>query len=211
MKLLNILPKEEKFYDLLKALTRHAREASEALHHWVSNTDSHVHEQCLSQVKRAKRDAKESVRTITEEACRTFITPFEREDIQELANALYRIPKIIEKVGDQMQAHRLGQREGDLKRFTTLIVRQAEAMDELMVGLCGGLQPNVIHEKAAILDEMEDQGDEAFNQLVTALFRDEADLKELLLRKDLYDLLEDVTDFYRDAAGVGLRIVLKHS
>lgn len=211
MKLLNILPKEEKFYTMMQSLARCAHQASYALHHWVENPDEAVHAKCRKEIDEAKQVAKDELRTTVEEVCRTFITPFDREDIQELCTQLFLIPKLIGKIADRMELHHMEPMDKDINRFTRLLVAQADAMTDLMKGLVDGLKPNLINAKASALYELEDQGDEVFSDLIGSLFATERPARELILRKDLYELLEDVVDCYRDAAAVGLRIVLKHS
>jgi uncharacterized protein len=214
MKLLNILPKEEKFYKLLEDLASCAHKASHALHAWVkepAQQDSALQQRCSAEITSAKNTANTLLTTTTKEVCQTFITPFDREDIQELANTLYVIPKMVDKVRSRMLRHNIQPSQNDMGRFSSLIVRQADQFEGLLHGLVKGQQANVIHEKAAVLYELEDQGDETFSLLLAELFSEQRDARELMLRKDLYELLEDVTDCYRDAAGVCLRIVLKHS
>ena len=58
---------------------------------------------------------------------------------------------------------------------------------------------------------MEAHGDEVLGQLLKNLFKGDRDVRDLILRKDVYDMLEKVLDRYRDASAVALQIVLKHS
>ncbi len=214
MKLLNLLPNDKVFHTHLLGLTHHAETASHALHHLVEallTHDTALLHQCEAEITKAKQEAKKVYYTINEEVCRTFITPFDREDIQELATCIYLIPKSVDKIANRLHRHELNCYNDDFKRFTTLITRQSAALRDLMHGLTKGMQPTVIHEKAGILYELEDQGDETLGSLLFDVMRSQLDVRELLMRKDLYDMLEAVTDYYRDAAAVGLRIVLKHS
>lgn len=202
---------------MLEALTLHAQQASGALNTLIEtdpagdNNAQQKVEQCAQEIKAAKTAAKKVLANLTEEVCRTFITPFDREDLQELANSIYLIPKLISKIYSRMVLNQLWVSHDDFHRFSVIIVRQSEALNELMKGLSRGLQPNVIQQKAAVLYELEDQSDETLGQLMADLFKHTDDPRQWLLRKDLYEMLEDVTDHYRDAAAVGLRIVLKHS
>ena len=92
MKFLNFLPKEEKFYLLLNTLTQQAKIASVALHKAiVESDDSAVWHHSHTVIHQARLEAKIALRSVVEEVCRTFITPFDREDLQELASALYAV------------------------------------------------------------------------------------------------------------------------
>jgi uncharacterized protein len=214
MKLLNFLPKEDKFNDMLQTLAEHAQAASHALHQLTDANTSAAPSQAepLTQaIAQTKTAAKQVYNQLVTEVCTTFITPFDREDIQELGTAIYLIPKLIHKSNQRMRQHHLTCYNGDFSRFSAIIMRQSTVLLELMYGLQKGLKPTIIHEKSAILYELEDQGDETLGSLISSLFESDLPVRELLLRKDLYEMLEDVTDYYRDAAAVAMRVVLKHS
>ena len=65
--------------------------------------------------------------------------------------------------------------------------------------------------KALLLDRLENEGDEVLSRLLVDLLQNAADARQLILRKEIYDLLERVIDKYRNAAEVALQIALKHS
>lgn len=209
--MLNLLPREDKFYKMLDDLGVQAKESAYALKIFVESGDNDEVKKAGEAISHSKVSAKKINQALTEEICRTLITPFDREDIQEIAHSLYDVPKLIEKIKDRMETHGLQDREGDFKRFVTIICREADALEAVLDELSGRLTTKTIHAKAAVLNELEDQGDHVLGDATAQLFKDVDDFKELILRKDLYEMLEDVTDFYRDAANVALRIVLKHS
>lgn len=209
--MLGILPKEDKFYKMLTDLGQHAYDASHSLKTLVDSNDQASIEQASNEISNAKAEAKKVNQSLTEEVCRTLVTPYDREDMQEFASVMYDIPKLIEKVKDRMLTHELTNHDDDFKIFTGILCRQAEAMEQVLDELSGKLTTKTIHAKAAVMHELEDQGDNALGETIEKSFKNIEDTRELILRKDLYEMLEDVTDFYRDAANVALRIVLKHS
>jgi uncharacterized protein len=162
-------------------------------------------------IRKSKREAKKALEIITQEICRTLITPFDREDIQQFAVVLYHIPKLIDKITVRLLTHDMYSFNGDFNTFVAIIERQAEAMSAVLQEFSGKLNTKTVNAKAAILHELEDQGDVVLGQLIASSFHDIADVRELILRKDIYEMLEDVTDQYRDAANVALQIILKHS
>src|SRR5947209_17096239 len=93
---------DEKFYDLLEAS---AQQADSSVHHLVDllhkidNSDS-FHD--LAAFAESRREDKRITQQLTEELSKTFVTPLEREDIQALAAALYKIPKTVEKIGERI-------------------------------------------------------------------------------------------------------------
>ncbi len=210
--MLNLLPREDKFYKLLKDLESHTNTSCRLLKSLVDNRhDQDAIQQASEGIYKAKRDAKKSLEVITQEICRTLITPFDREDIQEFSSALYNIPKLNAKITDRMLTHNIYPFNGDFNKFVEIIEREAEAMSAVVNELQGKLNAKTITAKAAILHELEDQGDVVLGQLIASSFHDISDVRELILRKDIYEMMEDVTDLYRDAANVALQIILKHS
>ena len=151
---------------------------------------------------------------ITQELWKTYITPFDREDIQAFAFELYKIPKIIEKVKERMQLPGLGAGRDDFVRQINVIMQEADAMQE-MVRAMVHKDDEAVRVKVALLYELEIRGDAILKTLLVDLFSvqrpDGIDARDLILRRDIYDMLERGVDRYRDAAAVALRIVLKHS
>lgn len=208
----SLLPREEKFLKLLMDMERHANQSCRLLKTMVEKRDdANAISEAAEGIRKSKREAKKSLEIITQEICRTLITPFDREDIQEFAVVLYHIPKLIDKITVRMLTHDMHPFNGDFNKFVEIIERQAEAMSAVLHEFSGKLNTKTVNAKAAILHELEDQGDVVLGQLIASSFHDIADVRELILRKDMYEMLEDVTDQYRDAANVALQIILKHS
>jgi len=208
----NLLPREDKFYKMLKDLESHAGTSARTLKILVERrADAEAIKEASEIIIRSKREAKKVLEVLTQEICRTLITPFDREDIQLFSVALYNIPKLIDKVRDRMLTHDIHPFNGDFNQFAAIIEREAEAMTSLVQELSGKLNSKSVNAKAAVLYELEDQGDVVLGKLIASSFHDIDDIRELILRKDIYEMLEDVTDLYRDAAGVALQIILKHT
>jgi len=208
----NFLPREEKFIKMLMELEAYANQSCRLLKVMVEQrADAQAIEQASEGIRRSKREAKKCQELITQEICRTLITPFDREDIQEFAVTLYHIPKLIDKITVRLLTHDMHPFNRDFNKFVDIIERQAEAMSAVIQEFSGKLNTKTVNAKAAILHELEDQGDVVLGQLIASSFHDITDVRELILRKDIYEMLEDVTDQYRDAANVALQIILKHS
>src|SRR5436305_7193503 len=93
---------DEKFFDLLEAS---AQQADSSVHHLVAllgKLEHHESPESLEDFVHSRRKDKQITQELTEQLCKTFITPLEREDIQALAAALYKIPKTVEKIGERI-------------------------------------------------------------------------------------------------------------
>ncbi|MDR1789247.1 MAG: DUF47 domain-containing protein, partial [Opitutaceae bacterium] len=96
--------KDEKFYDLLEESAAAAQSSARYLAGFLKElaASGGVPSGNLDDFTFSRRKDKRITQQITEELCRTFVTPLEREDIEALSTALYRIPKIIEKIAIQI-------------------------------------------------------------------------------------------------------------
>src|SRR5437899_11557242 len=97
-----IFGRDQKFYDLLEAS---AQQADASVHHLITlleRLEQKESPQSLEEFVHSRRKDKQITQELTEELCKTFITPLEREDIQALSSALYKISKTVEKIGERM-------------------------------------------------------------------------------------------------------------
>lgn len=204
-------PKDNKFCVLLEGLSAEAQGCALHLKTFVESADAVECAAAGAAIEAARKRSKEMTGQVTAELCRTYITPFDREDIQDIAGDLYKIPKIIQKIKERLSTHGITSVKGDFSRQIDLIVQEAEAMEEMMKELTKGHDDDRVIAKAAVLQELENRGDAILGELLVSLFKENTDARDLILRKDIYDMLEKVVDRYRDAASVALQIVLKHS
>src|SRR5690349_2198062 len=94
-----LLGKEDTFFTLLEASAQEARASVQALVKLSKSLDQPV---VLDDFVHARRKDKEITQEINEAIHSTFVTAIEREDIQELSNALYKIPKMVEKFSERV-------------------------------------------------------------------------------------------------------------
>lgn len=207
----NLLPKENKFNVLLKDLAAQAGDCAHHLKIFVDSDDKEVRLSAAQSISETRDRAKDLAAAMTRELCQTFVTPFDREDIQAIAENLYRIPKTIEKVKDRMLMHDLGGRHEDFVPQTDLIVMEADAMVAMVDDLVSGKNGQKVQDRVALFYDLENQGDKILGELLVTLFKNSGTNHDLILRKDIYDMLEKIIDRYRDAAGVALQMVLKHT
>ena len=206
-----LLPREDKFFSLIRALSEQAKQSATHFQLYVESTDDKTRKEALKAVHECRAVSKKLSAEVTKQLCLTFITPYDREDIQDFTHSLYKIIKTTKKICDRMEIYNLTNERGDFTRQTTLILQEAQAMEEMVSELTNGHDNKRIIAKVDVLRELESKGDVILSELLATLFRDENDMKELILRKDIYDMHEKVVDRYRDAAAVALQIVLKHS
>jgi len=204
------LPKEELFYDLLEASAEEAKATADLLSGLLLNLKEGTPADLDDFIAHRRKD-KEITQQITEALCRTFVTPLDREDIMALAQALYKVPKTIEKIGERLLIYRLKPWQNDFQRQNELIGQATEAMLFMVRSLRTLKNPDEIRARNQLLQKLEGEGDKLMLELMRKLFGEINDAKEILMRKDVYELLEKALDRFRDAGNVVLEIVLKHA
>lgn len=205
-----LLPNEGKFFRLLERLCAQTSQASLHLKTLVEGKDEQARAAAATEITHAKKEAKTISAEITRELCLSFITPFDRDDIQEFSAHLYKVSKTIEKVSAYVQIHHIADLS-ELSGQVDLIMQESQAMERVVQALIKGGKPEHIMAKAALLDTLESKGDDILSALLVKLISGTPDVRQLILKKDIYDMLERVIDRYRDAAGIAIQIALKHT
>jgi uncharacterized protein len=205
-----LLGKEEKFYDLLEASAEEARLSTELLAKILKDENS-VAASNIHEIVNARRKDKRITQKITEELCKTFVTPFEREDIEALSLALYRIPKTVEKLVERLTICPARVPRESMQRQVGLLVEAVEAVDFMVKQLRKGVQLDRIQDANNRLQFAEGEADKVMLALVKDLYNGPYDAKEVVILMELYDLVEAAVDRARDAGQVVLQIMLKYS
>ena len=206
----NLLPREDKFYVLMRALSEQANTSTLLLKEFIDAKGA-ARDEAGRKIAASKAEAKRLIEKVTRDVSLSFVTPFDREDIQEFSVHLYKIPKTIEKIRERLELHDIKSDGADFGRQVDLIVQEAAAMQDIVEALTKKGSEKAIIAKVDVLHDLETRGDEVLGELLKNLFVNTKDARDLILLKDIYDMLEKVLDRYRDASAVALQIVLKHS
>ena len=205
-----LLPSEAKFHRMIDQLSQQTHASARHLKTLVDTNDPAKRKEAAAAITSCKAQSKAIMNEITKELCLTFVTPFDREDIQSFSSTLYKIPKTIEKVSELLQFHQLTDIK-ELNAQADIILEETEAMKAMVDALIKGEKTDIILQKAALLDALETRGDDILSHLLADLLKNTHDPRTLILKKEAYDILERVVDRYRDAAAIALQIVLKNS
>ncbi len=200
--------KKDKFHHLLEAAAEQARESVRLLIQFLKTPGSL---QYLDDLVLARRKEKKISEEIGVELVRTFVTGLEREDIEALSHALYKIPKTVEKFAERLSVSNQHVHGVD---FT----RQAEMMEkatDVVLAMVRQLRSLEHIEKMKELNDrlqyVEGEADKLMVELLRELYSGSLNPVQVVVIKDLYELIEKVVDRCRDAGNVVLQIVLKNS
>jgi hypothetical protein len=202
------LSRDDKFYDLMEGSAEEARAAIQGLVNLVRTRQPQGN---LDTFAAARRQEKRLSVELTEELCRTFVTPLEREDIEALSHALYKIPKTAEKFGERYVLAGSAARELDLLRHADLLEQASSLIVPMVKELRSGVELQKVKHQHLQLQQIEGEGDKLMLQSLHLLFEQKTDPFAVMLLKDLLELLEKTLDRCRDAGNVVFSIILKHS
>jgi len=141
----------------------------------------------------------------------TFVTALEREDIEELSNALYKIPKTVDKFSERVRIAPQFVRGVDFSTQIGLLERATDIVLELVKSLREGMNPEKVMELNDQLQFLEGEADKHMMTLYQDLFSGKHEPLQVIGLKDLFELLEKIIDRCRDAGNVISHIVLKNS
>jgi uncharacterized protein Yka (UPF0111/DUF47 family) len=203
-----LLGKEDRFFTLLEASAQEAQTSVQALVTLSKNLEQPV---ALHEFAFARRKDKELTRQISEAVYTTFVTMLEREDIEELSNALYKIPKTVEKFTQRLLLSPQQLNGVDFSRQIELLEKATQIVLELVRCLRGGMNLERVKELNDKLQFIEGEADKHMLSVYKDLFSGVHEPVQVILLKDLYEILEKIIDRCRDAGNVIAHIALKNS
>ncbi len=203
-----LLGQEDKFFNLLEASAQEARTSVDALVKLIANP---VQSTLSYEFVESRRKEKELRGQISEAVYTTFVTALEREDIESLANALYKIPKTVEKFGARLLLTPQHVQGVDFAKQIQLLAEATATVMEMVQGLRRGLKLEEVRRLNDKMQYLEGEADKEIVELLRDLFSGKHDPITVIVRKDLYELLEKIIDRCRDVGNVISNIALKNS
>jgi uncharacterized protein Yka (UPF0111/DUF47 family) len=203
-----LLGKEDMFFELLEASAQEARNSVQALVKLSKALDKPIE---LEDFARSRRKDKEITAQIRNAVYTTFVTALEREDIESLCNALYRIPKTVEKFSERVLLAPHQVRGVDFSKQIDLLDQGADCVVQMIRSLRKGSNLDEIKALNDRLQQVEGEADKFMLELYRDLFSGKHDPVKVIVLKDLFELLEKIIDRCRDVGNVISQIVLKNS
>ena len=196
------------FYNLLEQSAAAAHESAKALHGLVTQAD---HTPVMAEFAAARAREKALAAQISEELVNTFVTALDREDIEALNSALYKIPKTVEKFAERYEivAQRLA--GVDFAQRAMVLERSSAVVVEMIGELRRGLRIDPVKKLQDRLQTLESEGDRMLLAPYRTLYVEGNDAMRAMLAKDLFELLEKAIDKCRDVGNIVYSIVLKNS
>jgi uncharacterized protein Yka (UPF0111/DUF47 family) len=207
-----LLGRDRKFFDLLAASAAEAKAGPYRLVALIEQLAKGPVDAELVEIGRKRVAHKQISNEITEALCRQFYTPLEREDIEALSDALYKISKTVEKIAERMSiSPEANQVLSTVQKQLTLLCRGADLVEKMVGNLCAGTHGEAIRDEYAQLQALESEADRTMSDLLKGLYEGGTEARVIIAWKDIYDLLEKAVDRCRDAGFVVFHVALKNA
>jgi predicted phosphate transport protein (TIGR00153 family) len=203
---LPFIPREEKFFDLFVEDALNVLSGARLLEQFFRNYDER--ERLANQLLDLEHAGDQMSHAIGQKLEKTFVTPFDREDIHALISRLDDIIDFIEEVADTCILYNIEAPTPVALAQAEIIVRQCEQLAE---GLAQLRTFKDLDKYWIEVHRLENEGDRVVRVAMAELFKNGQDPVEVIKWKDVYSLLEKAIDACEDAANVIERIVVKHA
>lgn len=203
-----IFGKGDKFFDLLETSVVSTCLSAKVL---IELLGSPATQLSLEKFKPLRRQQKDLFVQINEELVKTFVTVIEREDIEALNTALYKIPKVVEKFAERytLALSRIG--DVDFTSRAVMLAQACKVLEQMVGQLRKGMDLDEIKKLNDELQAIEAEADREILALYKDVYANESDPIRYLVKMDLFEILEKAIDRCRNAGNVIYHIVLKNS
>jgi len=205
------MPKDRVFYDLFEKVAGNVATMGSKLKDVVYEVDFDKRASLITQLEDLEHDNDDLTHRIFTELGRNFITPFDREDIHYLATALDDIADYIYASAKKINFYRVDPRDSGLQKLADMIEESAMQVKNAVLELRDMKHMRQMTEALVKINSIENQADDIFDMSIERLFATEADAKEVIKKREIYQVMEIVTDKCEDASNVIESIIIKYA
>jgi predicted phosphate transport protein (TIGR00153 family) len=202
---LSFFPRDEQFFVLFGQMADEIKAAAVLLEKMLSTDPPDESQVALI------RDAEHRCDALTHDAIqrlhRTFVTPFDREDLYALASCLDTVMDSIDHAAAIVQLYRIKTVRPEARTLTHIVSASSARLHQALDALAAKkpVQPHAVE-----INRLENEADHAYQDAVRSLFDTETDPIVIMKWKELLDVLEQITDCCEDVANVIEGVVVKH-
>ncbi|HMP93532.1 MAG TPA: DUF47 family protein [Phnomibacter sp.] len=205
------LPRDRVFFQLFEGVADHVEACGKKLQEVVTETDFDKRATLIKQVEDLEHKNDELTHRIFTELGRNFITPFDREDIHYLASALDDIVDYIYASAKKINFYRVNPNDIGISKFADLIEQGSGHVKKAVYELRDMKNLRNVTDALVKVNSIENQADDVFDLSIERLFATEQDAKEVIKKREIYQVLELVTDKFEDAGNVIESIIIKYA
>jgi len=203
------MPREEKFFGLFEDSAHNMVKTAQKLKELIDNWEDV--EGKVNEITELEHAGDAITHQIMERLHRTFVTPFDREDIALLSHSLDDVTDFIQAAADAMLIYKVDRPGQRVKELADTIVQSAIEVEKAMPKLRRPSESKQILEGCVEINRLENVADRIFRSAIGELFNDTADITKIIKWREIYEHMESATDRCEDVANVIEGVALKHA
>lgn len=203
----SFLPKEDQYFALFSQMTAKIQEAAGYLVIMMSGPYNEM-DSASKRIKSVEHECDEITHNITTKLNKSFITPFDREDIYTLSVALDDVCDYVDATARAVVMYDIHEADEYVQQLTIIIQKLADEIHAAvgMLKEAKGMSPHLLE-----IQRLENDADEVYFRAMAALFKNNSDAVTIIKLKELYEILENATDRCESVGNIIESIVLKHN
>ena len=205
---MRLLPREGRFFDYFNEHAGHAVLAAAELKALLADlSDLEVRRR---NIERHEKQADQITHHTMQLLYQTFITPLDRDEIHQLITTMDDVLDLMEDIAQCLFLYDVRAVTPEAQRLAEICVACTEKVRDAVARLESMDNTDAILKLCAEIDRLEADADYVMRSAMAKLFREEPDAKEIIKQKEIYQLLESVTDKCEDIANLIEGIVLEN-
>lgn len=205
----SFMPRQDKFSDLFEESARNMVKTAQVLSEMVETwqfVESRVAE--IAELEHAGDMITHQIMALLH---RTFVTPYDREDIAHLANVMDDVTDFIHSAADAMLIYKIDCPSQRAKELASIIVQAAAEVEKAVCWLRRRADLKQILKQCVEINRLENMADRVFRAAMAELFDDEVDIAQVIKWREIYEHMESATDRCEDVANVLEGVAIKHA
>ncbi|MGB4811772.1 MAG: DUF47 family protein [Methylophilaceae bacterium] len=204
-----ITPRSDNYFILFNKLADCAVRCSKVLAMMTALRDAEKFEEYFAEIRKIESEADTYTREILLSLHKTFITPFDRREIRELAMALDDIIDFMEDIPQSAKIYGHTSFTPEMVALAQILLRASEKVQSAVLMLSDMKNAEQIMRTCAEINRIEGEGDHVMRSGMQRLFIEESDARTIIRSKELYDLFEESIDSCQDVSDVIHGVVLE--
>ena len=205
------LPKDKVFFQLFENVSETVIQMAGKLKEVVHEKEFEKRAVLIKEIEDLEHVNDDYTHRIFTELGRNFITPFDREDIHYLATALDDICDYIYASAKKINFYKVNPDDVGFHKMADLILNSCSEVKKAVGELRDMKNLRKITDAMVSINSIENQADDIFDMSIEKLFETEPDAKEVIKKREIYQVMEIVTDKCEDAANVVESIIIKYA
>lgn len=202
-----LIPQDKVFFDLINKESQLVVETAEAFKDMIENYTNL--EEKIDKIRTLEHDCDEVLHEIFIRLNKSFITPFDQEDISKLVSLYDDVLDLIDSVANKMYLFKIKAPDDVIKKSSQIILQMCKEVDSVLIQI-KKIKEEQIRKKFAEVHKLENEMDDLIDNAMAKLFKEKDPVKIIIL-KDVYDDLELITDKCEDVCLVIQDIVIKNA